>query len=63
VLKTLGNGKQPGANLEADWGSIQILIFPAGTVIPAVKPAQAANSSATDAGKPLPVAASATQNP
>jgi hypothetical protein len=27
-------GKQTGANLDADWGSIQILIFPAGTDIP-----------------------------
>ena len=34
-LKTLGMGKQTGANLDADWGSIQILIFPAGTEIPA----------------------------
>ena len=39
-LKTLGMGKQAGANADADWGSIQILIFPAGTVIPADKPAQ-----------------------
>ena len=36
-LKTLGMGKQAGANADADWGSIQILIFPAGTVIPADK--------------------------
>jgi phospholipid/cholesterol/gamma-HCH transport system substrate-binding protein len=34
LLKTLGMGKQAGANLDADWGSIQILIFPAGTEIP-----------------------------
>jgi phospholipid/cholesterol/gamma-HCH transport system substrate-binding protein len=34
LLKTLGMGKQTGANLDADWGSIQILIFPAGTDIP-----------------------------
>ena len=40
-LKTLGMGKQAGANLDADWGSIQILIFPAGTAIPADKPAPA----------------------
>ncbi len=33
-LKTLGLGKQAGATPDADWGSIQILIFPAGTVIP-----------------------------
>jgi len=34
-LKTLGMGKQAGAGLDADWGSIQILIFPPGTKIPA----------------------------
>jgi phospholipid/cholesterol/gamma-HCH transport system substrate-binding protein len=33
-LKTLGMGKQTGANPESDWGSIQILIFPAGTEVP-----------------------------
>jgi phospholipid/cholesterol/gamma-HCH transport system substrate-binding protein len=38
-LKTLGMGKQAGANVDADWGSIQLLIFPAGTEIPADKPA------------------------
>ena len=36
-LKTLGMGKQTGANPDADWGSIQILIFPAGTGIPVEK--------------------------
>jgi hypothetical protein len=40
-------GKQAGANLDADWGSIQILIFPAGTVIPAGKPAPAITSTPT----------------
>jgi hypothetical protein len=35
--RRLGMGKQTGANLDADWGSIQILIFPAGTEIPADK--------------------------
>jgi hypothetical protein len=34
-LKTLGLGKQAGSNLDADWGAIQILIFPAGTAMPA----------------------------
>jgi phospholipid/cholesterol/gamma-HCH transport system substrate-binding protein len=34
LLKTMGMGKQAGTNLEADWGSIQLLIFPAGTEIP-----------------------------
>jgi phospholipid/cholesterol/gamma-HCH transport system substrate-binding protein len=44
-LKTLGLGKQAGANLDADWGSVQLLVFPAGTVIPADKPAPAAITS------------------
>jgi phospholipid/cholesterol/gamma-HCH transport system substrate-binding protein len=33
-LKTLGLGKQAGANLDAEWGSIQILLYPAGTAAP-----------------------------
>ena len=36
-LKTLGMGKQAGASLESDWGSIQILIFPVGTEMPVNK--------------------------
>jgi phospholipid/cholesterol/gamma-HCH transport system substrate-binding protein len=36
-LKTLGMGKQTGAAPDADWGSIQILIFPPGTEVPADK--------------------------
>lgn len=63
-LKTLGMGKQTGANLDADWGSIQILIYPAGTEIPASKPAAAAvGSSTTNAEKPVQVTTAATQNP
>ncbi len=50
-LKTLGMGKQEGANLEADWGSIQILIYPAGTEIPSDKPAAAVSSSAPAAAQ------------
>jgi outer membrane protein OmpA-like peptidoglycan-associated protein len=33
-LKTLGMGKQPASSPAADWGSIRILIYPAGTNIP-----------------------------
>jgi hypothetical protein len=58
-LKTLGEGKQPGAGAgtskDADWGSIQILIFPPGTEIPADKPAPAASTSATDVNQPVQV--------
>jgi outer membrane protein OmpA-like peptidoglycan-associated protein len=62
-LKTLGMGKQTGANLDADWGSIQILIYPAGTEIPEHPPAHAVSSSTTDAGKPVWATAAATPKP
>jgi outer membrane protein OmpA-like peptidoglycan-associated protein len=62
-LKTLGQGKQAGANLDADWGSIQILIYPAGTEIPAATPAPAAGSTTTDASRPVQVTAAATPKP
>jgi phospholipid/cholesterol/gamma-HCH transport system substrate-binding protein len=65
-LKTLGMGKQSGATPDAgrdgDWGSIQILIFPPGTVLPPDKPAPAANTSKTDAVPPAQVNASTSQN-
>jgi phospholipid/cholesterol/gamma-HCH transport system substrate-binding protein len=49
-LKTLSLGKQSGSKLDGDWGSIQILIFPTGTAIPAVElPAAASSSSLTTA--------------
>ena len=60
-LKTLGMGKQTGANMDAEWGSIQILIFPVGTEIPTDKPVPAASSSAADAERPIQVTAVATQ--
>ncbi|MGO9323279.1 MAG: MlaD family protein [Terracidiphilus sp.] len=62
-LKIMGQGKQAGANLDADWGAIQILIYPAGTEIPADKTAPAASSSTTDADRPVQVNAAATQKP
>jgi phospholipid/cholesterol/gamma-HCH transport system substrate-binding protein len=62
-LKTLGMGKQTDANPEADWGSIQILIYPAGTQIPADKPAPAVSSSTPNADRPVQITAAATQKP
>jgi phospholipid/cholesterol/gamma-HCH transport system substrate-binding protein len=52
-LKTLGMGKQAGANLDGDWGSIQVLIFPTGTEIPAGKAPPVGISSAKDAADPV----------
>jgi phospholipid/cholesterol/gamma-HCH transport system substrate-binding protein len=60
-LKTLGMGKQPGAKLDADWGSIQILIYPAGTVVPADKVAPAVSSPIADSARPTQVNSAATQ--
>lgn len=60
-LKILGQGKQAGANVDADWGAIQIVIYPAGTEIPTDKTAPAASSSAPDDGRPVQVNAAATQ--
>jgi phospholipid/cholesterol/gamma-HCH transport system substrate-binding protein len=41
-FKTLGMGKQPNATADAEWGTIQLLVFPAGCEMPANKK-QAAN--------------------
>lgn len=62
-LKTLGLGKQPGANLDADWGLIQLLIYPAGTAIPADKPPAAATPALPGPVGLLPVAAASAQKP
>jgi phospholipid/cholesterol/gamma-HCH transport system substrate-binding protein len=62
-LKTLGMGKQEGANPDADWGSIQILIYPAGTEIPADKPAPAVSSSTPEVDKPVQTTAAVTPKP
>jgi phospholipid/cholesterol/gamma-HCH transport system substrate-binding protein len=62
-LKTLGLGKQAGSNLDADWGSIQILIFPTGTEPPTgiVKPTGV--SSTVDSGRPAQATVVATHQP
>lgn len=55
LVKTLGLGKQTGANPDSDWGSIQILVFAAGTEIPpnakltAVVPAGVASAAPANA--------------
>jgi phospholipid/cholesterol/gamma-HCH transport system substrate-binding protein len=62
-LKTLSMGKQAGTNIDADWGSIQLLIFPAGTEIPADKPAAVMSSSTANAEGPVPATAVAVKKP
>jgi hypothetical protein len=46
-VKTLGQGKQAGTNQEADWGSVQVIIFPTGTEIPVEVQAPTSNTSQT----------------
>jgi phospholipid/cholesterol/gamma-HCH transport system substrate-binding protein len=62
-LKTLGLGKQADANLEADWGSIRILIFPVGTEIPVNKQVPAVSSPIADFDRPTQVTSAVAQKP
>jgi phospholipid/cholesterol/gamma-HCH transport system substrate-binding protein len=61
LLKTFGTGKQAVANVDAEWGSIQILIFATGTEMPAVRPSPTRGAQSSNADQPVPVAATATQ--
>jgi phospholipid/cholesterol/gamma-HCH transport system substrate-binding protein len=51
-LKTLGMGKQPDAN-SGDWGTVKIVIYPAGTEIPPSKQNRTNVSSRTNAEQPV----------
>jgi len=62
-LKTLGLGKQAGSNLDADWGSIQILIFPPGTEMPADKATPTGISSTEKSGRPAQASTVAAHQP
>jgi phospholipid/cholesterol/gamma-HCH transport system substrate-binding protein len=62
-LKTLGIGKQTGSASDAEEGTIQLLIFPAGTEVPADKSAPVKSSSLTDEGRPVQVTTAVTQKP
>jgi len=61
-LKTLGMGKQANIAQDAEWGTIQILIYPAGTELPYNKLAAGA-SSKERADSPPPVLAAPNQKP
>jgi hypothetical protein len=62
-LKTLGLGKQTGANTDAEGGSIQILIFPPGTEIPSVGKSANSVPSGIASGLPAHISADSTQKP
>jgi len=62
-LKTLGLGKQTGANADAEGGSIQILIYPAGTDLPPDSKLPAAAPAGVASSQPANVGPAATQKP
>ena len=64
-LKTLGVGKQTNATLDAGWGTVRLLIYPAGTEIPPNKQTQAGTSSKTTVNQPVqaPVATAPKPQP
>ena len=52
-LKTMGMGKKTGTSPETGWGSIQILVYPANTEIPAATHPQTISSSKSIPDQPL----------
>ena len=62
-LKTLGMGKQAETNSDAGWGTVQIIIYPAGTEIPPNKQASAGITSQTSSTQPVPASAATTAQP
>ncbi len=60
-LRTLGLGKQAETNSDIGWGSVQVIFYPSGAVIPANKQPQAATSSNTTSV--LPTLGSAVSAP
>jgi phospholipid/cholesterol/gamma-HCH transport system substrate-binding protein len=50
-LKTLGVGKQANTTSDGDWGTVRILIYPAGTEVPRTRVLPTAMSSAVDPGR------------
>src|SRR5580692_4631460 len=62
-LKTLGMGKQTNTNKDAGWGTVQILIYPAGTEIPPNKQSEAAVTSKANSEQPVQASTDATPKP
>jgi phospholipid/cholesterol/gamma-HCH transport system substrate-binding protein len=62
-LRTLGMGKQAESNSDIGWGSVQVIFYPSGAVIPPTKQSQAAASSRTISGLPTVSSAISTPKP
>jgi hypothetical protein len=63
LLKTMGTGKQTDTLSDAGWGTVRILIYPLGTVIPPNKQTKAGLSSNTTADQPVQASTVATPKP
>jgi len=61
LLKTIGMGKQTGAKVDAEWGSIQILVFAAGTEMPADKLLPTGSVPIANADRPVPITPAVAQ--
>jgi phospholipid/cholesterol/gamma-HCH transport system substrate-binding protein len=62
-LKTLGLGKQTGAGLNVDWGSIQIVFYPVGAEIPPNSEPTVIAPTKTDTAQPAKISLGPTPNP
>jgi len=59
-LKTLGMGKQTEAKPDSGWGTIQILVYPAGTEVPPNKQVQSSVSTGAASAQSVQASAPAT---
>jgi hypothetical protein len=62
-LKTLGMGKGKDSSSNAGWGTVQILIYAAGTEIPPNKQTQASGSAKTASNQSDQSSATSTVTP
>ncbi len=62
-LRTLGMGKQAETNSDAGWGTVQIVIYPAGTEIPPNKQTRSSASPETTSAESLHTSTAATAQP
>ena len=62
-LKTLGMGKQPDTGSSANWGTVQIFVYPAGTDVPPSKQTPAGIASKSSSDRPGAASAGTTSKP